>query len=85
MKSKLSMTFQDWIFFVKFSLKTLVLLTGSAILLWQFHWNQENMKSTEGLMISNEKMKLRQETVNPILAICQRNWEFTVSLFQAIP
>ena len=69
MKSKLKMTSQDWILFLKLTLKSALILTAVGMTVWQ---SQENKGKLPMENVTKEEVKDRGDIGAPIIALCPR-------------
>ena len=69
MKSKLKMTSQDWILFLKLTLKSALILTAVGMTVWQ---SQENKGKLPMENVAKEELKDWGDIGAPIIALCPR-------------
>ena len=69
MKSKVKMTSQDWILFLKLTLKSALILTAVGMTVWQ---SQENKGKLPMENVAKEEVKDRGDIGAPIIALCPR-------------
>ena len=69
MKSKLKMSFQDWILFLKLTLKSALILTAIGMTIWQ---SQEHKGKLPMEKVAKDEVKDRADIGAPIIALCPR-------------